>query len=265
MANGIGGTVIEVWTLTFVLVLARAGTFVFFLPVTGGRNTPHTIKVGLTVALAVFWFSVWGTSPSAEFIQLAAGKHWLAYSVALFRETILGALLGFLFGMLMVPARIAGSYVAQEMGLTMATISDPVTRQPASVLTHIFEALTVLVFFGLDVHHVLLLAMHSSFQLWSIGAPIPDSMILIVAAGVSDANEWGLMLAAPVGICLFIATIVLLLLNRASPQLNLFSVGIVLRIATGLGAMMLFVPVFIASLSRFFANTSSTIRSLFYF
>ena len=106
--------------------------------------------------------------------------------------------------------------------------------------------------------------MHSSFQLWSIGASVPNSLIHVATASVSDANEWGLMLAAPVGICLFIATIVLLLLNRASPQLNLFSVGIVLRIATGLGALMLFVPMFVASLSRFFANTGSTIKSLFY-
>lgn len=254
---------IEVWTLSFVLTLARAGTFVFFLPIVGGRNSPNTVKIGFAVALAVFWFSVWGTQPSAEFIRLAASKHWLACTVAMGREAILGALLGFLFGLLLVPARIAGSYVAQEMGLTIATISDPVTRQPASVLTHLFEAFAILVFFGLDVHHLLLLAMDSSFRLWAIGAPLPDSTLMLVSSGVDDANQWGLMIAAPIGISMFLTTVVLLLLNRASPQFNLFSVGIVIRLAAGIGALLLFLPAIVAALHRFFANTLGTIQILF--
>lgn len=256
---------IEVWTLAFVLTLARAGTFVYFLPIVGGRSSPNTVKVGLAFALAVFWFTVWGTQPSAEFIQLAAGKHWLTCSVAMFREAILGAILGFLFSLLLVPSQIAGAYVAQEMGLTIATISDPVTRQPASVLTHLFEALAVLLFFGLDVHHILLLAMNSSFKLWSIGAPIPDSALLLAASGVDDAHHWGLMIAAPIGITLFLTTIVLLLLNRASPQFNLFSVGIVIRLAAGMGALLLFLPVIVSSMHRFFANTSGSVEVLFRF
>lgn len=254
---------IEVWTLSFALTLARAGTFVFFLPIIGGRSSPNTVKVGLAFALAVFWFSVWGTQPSAEFIQLAAAKHWLACTIAMGREAVLGALLGFLFSLLLVPSRIAGAYVAQEMGLTIATISDPVTRQPASVLTHLFEALAVLVFFGLDVHHMLLLAMNASFRLWAIGTSIPDSALLLAISGVSDAHRWGLMIAAPIGISMFLTTVVLLLLNRASPQFNLFSVGIVVRLAIGFGALLLFLPTVVASLHRFFANTSGSFELLF--
>lgn len=255
---------IEVWVLAFVMTLTRAGAFVFFLPVIGGRSSPNTVKVGLAVALAVFWFSVWGTSPSAEFIQLAAGRHWLACTLALGREFILGATLGFLFSMILVPARIAGAYVAQEMGLTMATITDPVSQQPASVLAHLFEAFAVLLFFGLDVHHILLLAMNATFHLWAIGTPISDSAIALAVSGVGDAHQWALMIAAPIGISLFLTTIILLLLNRASPQLNLFSVGIVVRVAVGIGSLLIFLPSMVTSIHRFFANTTGTISHFFH-
>jgi flagellar biosynthetic protein FliR len=255
--------VIEVLALSFALTLARAGTFVFFLPVVGGRSSPNTVKIGLTFALAVFWFTVWGTQPSAEFIQLAAGRNWLACTIAMGREALLGAILGFVFSMLMVPSRIAGAYVAQEMGLTIATISDPVTRQPASVLTHLFEALAVLVFFGLDVHHMLLLAMHASFKLWAVGAVVPDAALLLATSGVGEAHHWGLMIAAPIGISMFLTTVVLLLLNRASPQINLFSVGIVVRLGAGIAALLLFLPTMVASLHRFFARTTGSIEALF--
>ena len=130
-------------------------------------------------------------------------------------------------------------------------------------MTHLFEALAVLLFFGLDVHHILILSMHASFHIWSIGSPLSDGALLLAVNGAGDTSEWGLMIAAPIGITLFLTTIVLLLLNRASPQLNLFSVGIVVRVAAGIGGLVLFLPSLIAGMHRFFTNTVTTIETLF--
>ena len=253
---------IEIWALAFVLILVRSATFVMFLPAIGGQNSPNTVKVGLATALAVMWFLTWGVIPSAELLGMSS-RHWLGYAVAMLREGLLGAALGFTFGLFLLPARIAGAYVSQEMGLTLAAITDPETRTPTSVVTRLFEALAILMFFALDVHHVLFMAAHASFVVWPIGAELPDLSTLMLVEGFNDAHRWGLMLAAPLGICLFLALIVLALLNRASPQLNLFSVGLVIRLGVGLGAGILFLPGIVGLFFRFFQNAISSVQTMF--
>jgi flagellar biosynthetic protein FliR len=258
----IEGTAIEVVVLSFLLILTRVGTFVAVFPLFGGSNLPRTIKIGLALALAWMWFGVFGTAPAEAVVQAATGRHWLALAAITVREAVFGGLLGFGFGLFLVPLQIAGAYVAQEMGLTLASISDPTSGAPRSVLAQLFESLGALLFFGLDVHHVLLTTVHATLQRWPCGSPLSPLPTGALLHGVGDAQQWGLLLVAPVGICLFVTAVVLTYLAKASPQLNLFSVGFAARVGAGLVACLIFLPDMWLLTQHMFGKTAGFIQVL---
>src|SRR5262249_1599922 len=157
--------------------------------------------------------------------------------IALGREALLGGLVGYLFGLFLMPARIAGDFLAQEMGLSFGNMVGVTGEVNATALSTIFEMLAALTFFSLDGHHVFLGVMHGTFEHYPVGGGLPSLSVPQIVAGATAVEEWGLMLSAPVAFCLFLTTIVLTLLARATPQLNLYTVGFPLRLGVGLIAL----------------------------
>jgi flagellar biosynthetic protein FliR len=229
------------WAVSFVLILTRVGAFVALLPQFGGVRVPRMVKVGLAVALAVLWFGSFG--PPLEALQdEGPGPSWPALILAVGREMVLGGVLGYACGLLLVPARVAGEFVAQEMGLTLGAIADPTSGASGAVLTQLFEAAAVALFFTLDIHHVFLAALHATFERWPVGGGLGALPVGRLVDGAAAAQEWGVLLAMPLLACLLLTTVVLGLLTRAAPQMNLFSVGFALRVGVGLCAAYLLLP-----------------------
>jgi flagellar biosynthetic protein FliR len=232
---------LETWVLTFGLILARVSAFVATIPYLGGRFVPKLVKAGTTLALTCFWFAESGAMSTRVAMQMN-DQPWLAFALAVAREAIIGCGLGYIFGLFLVPFRVAGEYISQEMGLTMGSITDPSRPQPTTVLGEVFEILGVVLFFAQNVHHVFLAALHGSFGGQPIGGDILSVPVSLQLQAVSSSTEWGLMLAAPIACCLFITSLILGMMARAAPQLNLMSIGFSLRIIVGLVATSLLWP-----------------------
>ncbi len=209
---------ITTWVVSFSLILARVGTFVTVLPLFGTNSVPRMVRVGLAVALTLFWFD-FSKAPGDEFLSRAESVPWLAFGVALAREAILGALLGYMLGLLLAPARIAGEFIGQEMGLAFGNLIDPTSAQPSGPVTQIFEMIGILVFFGLDGHQLFLIALHATFGRWPLGGSLTALPVAQLVTGAATAEEWGILLAAPLAFCLFLTTAVLALMARAAPGL----------------------------------------------
>ena len=243
---------IEPFVLAFVLTLARVGTFVHFLPLLGGSNVPRTVKIGLSMALTVLFFedSMLALAES----RLAFGTlTWFAFALAMTREVLLGGIFGFALGLFLVPARVAGEFIAQESGLTFANVVTASGDGSASPFATLLELLASLAFFTLDLHHIFLTVLQETFRHYPIGHAFALPRWDLVHAG-SVVQEMGLLLAAPVALCLFLTTVVLALLTRAAPQLNLYSIGFPLRVLVCLGAMLLLLPQLLNGLVGGFAQ-----------
>ena len=118
-------------------------------------------------------------------------------------------------------------------------------------------------FFGLDGHHLFLAALHSTFLRIPLGGWSGTSAIGPMTAGLSSAQEWGLLLAAPIGAVLFLTTIVLAFMTRAAPQMNVFSVGFrgADRPGPG-GGVFVLMPDFVNGLVRAIAHMSDLLERL---
>ncbi|MBI1830840.1 MAG: flagellar biosynthetic protein FliR [Planctomycetes bacterium] len=231
---------------TFALTLARVGTFIFVMPLLGGPNVPRTVKIGLSFSLAVLFFDVRGQDASVA-------SNWFSFGLALGREAILGGLVGLALSLFLMPARIAGALIAQETGLTYASVVTTSGAGSTDPFSALLEMLASMVFFALDLHHVFLMLLQSSFHVYPIGrAYVLPSWDLLTA--VSMTHEGGILLAVPVALCLFLTTVVLVMMSRAAPQLNIYSVGFPLRILVGLGAIVVLVPAIVTGMVGLFTN-----------
>jgi flagellar biosynthesis protein FliR len=232
----------------FSLVLTRVGAFVAVLPLFGGANVPRLVKAGLAFALATLWFGNAVEGPPKELLNRAVETSYFAYAVAAWRETVLGALLGYAFGLFQVPARVCGEFLTEELGLSFGAFIDPTGTGNVSALTQILDALGILLFLGLDGHHLFLAALDATFTRYPVGAAMPSVPIQPLVAGASLSIQWGLAIAMPVAVSLFVVTVVLAIMSRAAPQINLFTVGFPLRLVAGLVLLFLLLPNLLYSL-----------------
>jgi flagellar biosynthetic protein FliR len=245
------------------LVLARVGGFVAFLPVFGGQQAPRVVKLGLAVCLTVSWSFDFLGNPDVALAQLQrAGDSWFGLGVLMAREILLGGLLGFAFGLLLVPARVAGEFLTQEMGLSFGEIVSPGAGLSGSPVTQFFDLIATLVFLTLDVHHVLLAVFHATFAIYPIGGATPVPNLAGMVAGAEITVGWGLMLAAPTALCLFLSTVVLALMSRAAPQMNMFAVGFPVRLIVGLIALLILLPGIVAALAAIFGKSTELLQRL---
>lgn len=238
-----------------VLMLARVAAFVTVAPLMGGSPLPRTVKIGLTVALTFLWGTAyWEHMPACAWLAGEGVVPWLGFGIAVGREVLLGAAVGYMLGLVLLPARIAGDFLAQEMGLSFGNMVSISGDGQATPLTLIFEMLAAALFLGMDGHHGFFGVMHGLMRNYPVGGAVPDVPMTSMLQATLAAEEWGLMLAAPVAVCLFLTTLVLTLLARAAPQLNLYTVGFPLRLGVGLIAVLLLLPHGVAALVSIFAN-----------
>lgn len=245
---------IDTMVLIAALTLARVGTFIYLLPLLGGPNVPRTVKIGLSLALSVVFY------PDAAAALVATGgmahagtPGWVMFAFAVGREVLLGGILGFAFTLFLAPARIAGEFVAQESGLTFADVVTATGDGSANPFATLFEMMAAVTFFALDLHHVFLQVLQETFRQYPVGTAFRlPSWDLLTA--VSSVQEGGLLLAAPMAMCLILTTVVLILLSRAAPQLNLFSVGFPMRVVVSLAVVLLLLPQLMTGVVSQFAS-----------
>jgi flagellar biosynthetic protein FliR len=252
------------------LVLSRVGAFVAVMPPFATR-TPRTVRAAFAIALTAFYMTsaapttVW----DAEFARAVSEAHPLRYALALVREALLGASMGFAFALFLLPARIAGEFVTQQIGLNAAQALGPTGDGGAGPLTNAFETAGGLLFLGLNGHHTVLIALHASFGLLPLGGDmLPVSTGLEPGQnpmfdGLTSAYEMGLLLAAPLAICLFLLSVALAIMTRAAPQLNVYSIGFTLQVTVVLIGTLFLLPEIVRSLGMIVDRTSQSLPRFF--
>ncbi len=239
----------ELWVVTFTLVLARVSAFIITFPLFGQRFIPQLVKVGVCLSLTVAWLPTYALAMQSIPVP---SDSWVGYAVSMMGEFVVGGFLGYAFGLLLLPMRMAGLYVGQEMGLNLSGITDPGSQTASNETGLIFDVLGTLLLLNLNVHHVMLLTLHASFSVLQLNRAFVYDAVRSYGRTLSATHDVSFLLIAPLATCLFVILIVLAIVMRAWPQINLFSMGIGIRLSVGFLALIVFLPNILSKLEQFF-------------
>lgn len=218
----------------FLLVLMRTGALVLAAPVLGQGTGFSGYRVGLIFFLSLLLFTATGTPVEAPPIELG---------LMALREVMIGIFLGFLLQLVLLAVRVAGELVGQEMGFLVARQVDPSNGVSSSLVTNLYENLFLLVLLALDGHHWLLRSLERSFAFAPLGRiTLNERMAPTAITMFAEMFRAGLVFAAPVMVFLMLVSLVIGLLSRAVPGLNVLEVGFTLRVLVALGALFVFAP-----------------------
>ena len=212
---------------TFLLVLARFAGLVVAAPVLGHALVPVRIRAGLAGLLALAIAPALPVAPAPADIWALAG--------ALAVETALGTLVGLVVQFVLAGVELGGQVAGIQMGFGIANVIDPQANAQVTIVARWQQALALLVFLALDVHHLLIRALLESFRAAPAGVVAPDGLGLRGAVALAgELFAVGVRIAAPVVIALLLTNAALGVLARTIPQLNVFVVGLPVNVGVGL-------------------------------
>jgi flagellar biosynthetic protein FliR len=219
----------------FGLVLARTGALVVAAPVLGQGTGFTGYRVGLVFFLAFLLYTATGAPvPADRPVELA---------LMALREVLIGTYLGFLLQLVLLSVRVAGELVGQEMGFLVARQVDPTSGVASTLVTNLYENVFLLVLLALNGHHWLLRSLERSFVFAPVGRlALGRDMAPTALSMFGEMFRAGIVFAAPVMVFLLLVSLLIGLLSRAVPGLNVLEVGFTLRVLVALGALFLFAP-----------------------
>ena len=226
----------EAELIVFILVLIRTGSFMVAWPVLGQFVIPTPVKVLLSLAVTMCVFY-----PVKDFYNPTLVQQNFLFYAAL--ESIYGVLLGFIVRIFFYVFEMAADFMSVAMGLNSAQLFNPAMGRSVSAVDTLFVILVAMVYLGVNGHHYLVKALVESFSTIN-----PEKTILTqnlfgeLAQLLKQVFSLGFQIAAPVVMALFVSNIVMGILGKVVPQINVLVMSMPVNIALGVLVMLVSMP-----------------------
>jgi flagellar biosynthetic protein FliR len=218
--------------LLFTLVLSRVSGLLMTAPIYGTADIPTHVRALFTLAIAVLVFpSQWGV-PVPDPGNLAQ------YLVLIGSELAVGAGLGLGIVILFSGIDLAGHLIDQVSGLMIAEVFDPTQGNNTSIVARLMSLVTLAVFVAIGGHRIVMAGLLDTFHTIPPGsAAIPAALGQTLVTLVGESFALGIRAAAPVVASMLLANLVLGLISRALPQLNILVIGFGINALLALGVL----------------------------
>jgi flagellar biosynthetic protein FliR len=216
--------------LPFMLLLGRVSAFIAVLPIFSWSGIPMVVRVGLAMVITVF-LNLTMPMPVIPEAYQALGPA----AILMAKEVVTGLALGLAANFLFLAVKQAAAIMALQIGFGDAGVIDPSMGEEADVLEIFFEIAFAIFFLACDGHHFLLSLISKSYQAFPL-LTLPD--IGVLAGGLLEASGMmmllALKLAAPLLASFVILSVVLGVLARVLPEMNILVMSYPLRVGMGL-------------------------------
>ena len=211
--------------------------FIFLNPVLGRRNIPSIAKTGLALVISVLIYTAEGGGASDFTVDSS-----LEFAVLLLKEFAVGFLLGFIMELMDMIFTFAGTVMDFQMGISMAQVYDPQSGVQISLTGKILQIYYMLIFFAVDGHLVLMRILLNAGELVPYGQVAISTNAAEMAMEIFyDCVILAVKLSFPLIAFEFILEIVVGVLMKINPQVNIFILSIQLRLLCGFIMMIILV------------------------
>ena len=202
------------WVVTFLLVFSRIAAILASPLFSGHLNIPMRIRLFIVLGLTVILIgTVDFKLPVTDLLEL---------SFLVFTEVLNGLFLLIGVAGVVYAVELGGRLIDYQGGLSAANVFNPASREQSSLFGILFLLLFVFFFYTLDIHHEVLLALKHSFVAVPLGENILEKGLMPVVAMLMKMATFGILLAAPVCIVLFLIDVVAGVIAKSMPQINVY-------------------------------------------
>jgi len=227
------------YVVVVVLVFSRIAAMFSIIPIFGAKNTPPIAKIGL-----IFFISLIFVPLQIENIDIQADT-FMEYGALIVNESLIGFSMGLVTLIIINVFYLAGSLVDRNIGFAMVSVVSPQDESQLPVSANLYYIFALMIFVVTNVHHELIRAIAISFETMPIGtSPIMRLITFDFVDLLQYSFIMGFKMAAPFILTVFIANLLLGLLSKAMPGMNVFIIGMPLKILVGLFLFTLLMPLY---------------------
>lgn len=218
----------------FLLILVRITCFIYIAPFFSMTNVPQRVRVGFSIFLAYLVFQ------AVDHNEVVYDT-LLGYAIIVMKEALTGFLIGWGAQICTTVTAFAGSIADMEIGVSMVSLMDPTTKEQATFSGVYYQYLFTLFMIITGMHRYLLQALIDTFTLIPVNGAIfkTESLLESVLMFLTDYITIGFRIILPIFCAMILLNVILGVLAKVSPQLNMFAVGMQLKMLVGLGIMFL--------------------------
>ncbi len=224
-----------------LLLFARVSGIFSTAPLFGSRNIPTQAKVGLSAVFALSLLPLVNAEQTAGFPFST-----LQFAIEVAKEVAIGMSIGFVASLFFQAIQMSGQFLDTQIGFSMVSVLDVQSGQQMPLMGNFQYLIALAVFLATDMHHIFIHALFDSYRwLPLLGAPVVINTVDFMVTSTAYMFVIAFQLAMPVIMVTMLSDIALGILARTMPQLNIFVVGIPLKIAIGVFMMALAMPAYV--------------------
>ncbi|MCR5418212.1 MAG: flagellar biosynthetic protein FliR [Lachnospiraceae bacterium] len=218
-----------------LLFIMRMGGFVYAAPFFSNQGVPQQFKIGLSVFLG--YLTYYATMPH-QYLQYTT---LIEFSILVLKEVIVGILIGWAANICISIVFFAGRIVDMDIGFSMVNAMDPTTRENATITGFYYQYAVLLILLISGMHRYVLEAIVESYSLVPLGGVVfhLDKMYDALLHYLAEYVNIGFRICMPIFTVILVVNVVLGILAKVAPQMNMFAVGMQIKILVGLGVMVL--------------------------
>ncbi|MDD3594365.1 MAG: flagellar biosynthetic protein FliR [Candidatus Gastranaerophilales bacterium] len=238
-----------------LLIFARFMGFIRFAPVISRKEVPTIVKLAFALIMSIIFVGILKIEPMpADF----------PYALGLLINGVLGAFMGFVASAIFAAVSAGGDMINMQMGLSSATMFDQSTRSQSSLLGSYFNLLAAVIYVNIGGIYWLIMAFEKSFELCGIFAvsfnmvqfASPDYLVAITA----NVLYVGLQIAAPILLASLGQDIILGIISRTAPQVNVFQLSFLFKPVLGAMILIFILPTLLNVIQDYFASYQNIIN-----
>lgn len=218
----------------FLAILVRVMGVMAFAPIFGNQNVTRRARLFVGIAVS---FSVWTIYPYVPLNYTT----FMGYTAILLKELVVGLTIGFTSNITLTIINMAGQFIDRELGFSMVSNFDPTANTDSTITAQFYNMLCMVLMLITNMHYFVISAMADSFELIPLGNVTVDSGILLdkMIQYMTDYFTIALRISIPMLIVIMLLNVVLGVLAKTAPQMNMFVVGIQLKIFSGFTVLVL--------------------------
>ncbi|NTV79539.1 MAG: flagellar biosynthetic protein FliR [Clostridiales bacterium] len=218
----------------YLLILTRVTCFIFVVPFFGNEGTPSRVKIGLGVFVSILLY--YSTMPHVY----PQYETLVGYAVIVMKEAATGLLIGFSAQMCTSAISFAGRIIDMDIGFAMVNQMDPSTKEMSTITGVFYQYLFMLILIISGMYQYILKALAQTFTLIPINGAVfhMDALFAQMIKFMIEYIVIGFRIALPVFAVITLLNAILGILAKVAPQMNMFAVGMQLKIMIGLIVMI---------------------------